>query len=768
MSKKMIKRSLALGALMAFVITGSAFAEVVDTQYVQFKGEQKVASANEMDTVKDYITGYGERVLGGYRIVGDGVDTTKAIDTNVKVNSGEYNMVVGGNYSKATTIMSVSSTNVVVDGATVKQLVGGTGFSGIDANDVAEGRITNLTILSGNFGGEVDNTNCSEMLVAGGDLVKTSNATQTMKTIIDTANVAINGGNFNAAIYGGSIVERNYAGYTSGEMNSEVANAKVTINGGTFNDAIVAGGLAWGHKTSSVVENATLDITGGTFNNGADIFAGGLDGSNGAGFETAISKVHNANVTISNVIVNNIYGTSGNITFKNLGENYVMTHNNEVYGTKHDWVYSQNINNNLDADAIVNTTLKLTNVTADNVVVPKGTVTFRVEDSVDKKGEINIGQATGMTGLTVAEDGSVPVSVEANGEVNDAYAGDYKKMVEERFKVNGYKLFEEDEETGETTLNATSLTMEAGEVMGETTVDSIGNVTVKAHEGNGGISDISAVGLMAWRAETNDMNKRLGELRNANGEHGVWVRMVRGESEYNSVKNQYNQYQLGYDEKLSVDKSWTVGMALSYTDAESNFSQGNGKNTHKGLAIYGSKLNDDGSFIDWIAKYSRIEHDFDLDQYKGNYDTNGYSVSAEYGKRFQQGNGVWVEPQVELTYGQVESATYMVGGRTVNQDNMETLVGRVGFSLGKDISKGNVYARASYLYDFEGETEATYSKGSASDSFKQNLGGGWWEVGVGANINLSKATYIYADVEKTFGGEVDTNWQWNLGVRYSF
>ena len=35
-------------------------------------------------------------------------------------------------------------------------------------------------------------------------------------------------------------------------------------------------------------------------------------------------------------------------------------------------------------------------------------------------------------------------------------------------------------------------------------------------------------------------------------------------------------------------------------------------------------------------------------------------------------------------------------------------------------------------------------------------------------LALSKATYVYADVEKTFGGEVDTNWQWNLGVRYSF
>ena len=37
MSKKMLKRSLALGALMAFVITGSAMAQVVDTKYVHLK-----------------------------------------------------------------------------------------------------------------------------------------------------------------------------------------------------------------------------------------------------------------------------------------------------------------------------------------------------------------------------------------------------------------------------------------------------------------------------------------------------------------------------------------------------------------------------------------------------------------------------------------------------------------------------------------------------------------------------------------------------------
>ena len=319
---------------------------------------------------------------------------------------------------------------------------------------------------------------------------------------------------------------------------------------------------------------------------------------------------------------------------------------------------------------------------------------------------------------------------------------------------------------------ADKLVATAGAVYDEVTADvedgAVTNINKTVAEANIAANDMAAVGLMSWRAEMNDMNKRMGELRNANGEHGVWVRMVRGESEYNSVKNQYNQYQLGYDEKLSVDKRWTVGVALSYTDAENNFAQGTGESTNKALSIYGSKLNADGTFVDLIAKYARLENEFDIVSGMGDaeYDANGYSVSAEFGKRIQQGKGLWIEPQVELTYGKVGSADYVTAnGVNVAQDSMESLVGRLGFSLGKDIEKGNVYARASYLYDFDGETKATLNNDAV---LEQDLGGGWWEVGVGANINLSKATYIYADIEKTFGGEVDTNWQWNLGVRYSF
>ena len=294
------------------------------------------------------------------------------------------------------------------------------------------------------------------------------------------------------------------------------------------------------------------------------------------------------------------------------------------------------------------------------------------------------------------------------------------------------------------------------------------DVTEKLNTTNASVNNTLNVALMAWRAENNDMNKRLGELRNANGEHGVWVRMVNGESEYKDVENEYKTYQLGYDEKLSVDPSWTVGAAVSYTEADTTADKASGENKHKGFSVYGSKLNDDGSFVDLIAKVARIEHDFNVAGDKGDWSSNGYSLSAEYGKRLEQGNGLWIEPQVELTYGKISSAECELAGRNVTLEDMESLVGRVGFSLGKDIKQGNIYARASYLYDFEGETTTKFSDGKDTRSFEQDLGGGWWEVGVGANINLSKATYIYADVEKTFGGEVDTNWQWNLGVRYSF
>ena len=327
---------------------------------------------------------------------------------------------------------------------------------------------------------------------------------------------------------------------------------------------------------------------------------------------------------------------------------------------------------------------------------------------------------------------------------------------------------------------ADSVTSDANDIIGgySAEVDSNGKVvakTVKTVENttNRAISDMANISLMTWRQENNDMNKRLGELRDSKGEHGAWARMARGESKYGSqnVKNQYNYYQVGYDEKLSTNPNWTVGVALTRTEGTSTFARGTGENKHTGFAVYGSYLNYNGSFVDLIAKYARMDNDYSTigaGVGDASYETNGYSLSAEYGKRFTKDNGFWIEPQVELTYGTVGSVDYLTSkGARVHQDSVDSLVGRLGFSLGKDIKQGNVYVRASYLYDFDGKTKATMS-GDGAASFEQDLGGGWWEVGVGTNLNLSDATHLYFDVEKTYGGNVATPWQWNAGVRWSF
>lgn len=284
-----------------------------------------------------------------------------------------------------------------------------------------------------------------------------------------------------------------------------------------------------------------------------------------------------------------------------------------------------------------------------------------------------------------------------------------------------------------------------------------------------GAAEIGALGLLSWRTELDDMNRRLGELRDSAGEHGLWVRMIRGENDYRSLDSQHNIYQIGYDRKLSSDPHWTLGAAFSYTDGEGSYDTGRFDMSHKTLTLYGSRLNDDGSYIDIVGKYSRLNHDLENTWGSGDYDADGYSLGVEVGKRFTQDSGFWIEPQAQLIYGYVGSASYDAGDIHITQDSMQSLIGRAGVRLGKDFDKGNVYLRASYLYDFDGDTGVTFTDAQGrSRDFDQDLGGGWCEVGLGTNINLSDTTHLYFDIEKTFGAEIATTWQWNAGMRWSF
>lgn len=391
------------------------------------------------------------------------------------------------------------------------------------------------------------------------------------------------------------------------------------------------------------------------------------------------------------------------------------------------------------------------NISAKTLKGANGTVTT---DSLENKIQAGTSEATGMT-------------IKGSGNIADQMLAGKGTMQDlaNVLTVDGKAAKD------------TKLKLASGDIAGEGFAETDENGNVKqssirnnVNTYNQAVSSMANLSLMTWRQENNDMNKRLGEVRASEGSQGIWARMARGQSKYGQqgIKNQYNYYQLGYDSKISDD--WILGGAFTYTDGDSSYINGSGTNKHTGFAVYGSNLREDGSFIDLIAKYAHMKNDFDVNGGvgSGDYSTNGLSFSAEYGKRFHQ-EGYWIEPQAELTYGRVSSADFMTkNGVSVHQDSMDSLVGRLGFSLGKDIKQGNVYVRASYLYDFQGDTSVTMSKGGAATPFKTDLGGGWWEFGVGTNLDLGHDTHFYLDVETTAGGDVDTPRQWNAGVRYSF
>lgn len=327
-----------------------------------------------------------------------------------------------------------------------------------------------------------------------------------------------------------------------------------------------------------------------------------------------------------------------------------------------------------------------------------------------------------------------------------------------------------------------SVLAQESDIIGETTalVDEYGNIIAntvieKGHIANEGITELANVAFMAWRAENDEMHQRMGELRSSNGEAGIWARMKRGESKYGDtdIKNQYSTYQLGYDEKVG-DSNWYIGGAISRTEGKSSFATGSGENQSTGFTVYGTYVADDGQYVDLSAKYARLDNEFDVFgrsgiESTGDYRNNGYAFSAEYGKRIEAGNDFWVEPQVQLTYGHLSSANYTTSRNVrVTQDAMDSVVGRLGFAAGKDIGAGNVYVKASYLYDFDGETSVSMTDVKNSAVYEQDLGGGWFEVGIGTNINLSETSHLYFDVEKTYGGDIETPWQWNAGVRFDF
>lgn len=797
-------------AAVAVAVAGAlAFSTSVQAYvYVEAQGQDKTV------TQAHVVSQDGDRVVGGWSNWSEAAEKA-ALNNTVTVKSGDWGMVLGGHFSSGGAEVdhsAVQNTHVVINGGTVsKSVVGGTG--GTDNQKLVRHNktaVASVTINGGSFGTTNYTTDCTELFVLGGDLMKhrgdafDGNINAEAESEIGATHITIKGGTFNSAVVGGSAAIVYYGNANKGAKTT-VGTTNVTIEGGTFNHGIVAGGLASGHKTHSFVNEANLSIVAKdkALVVKKSIFAGGLvrDDAYGNPADSS-STVGHATVRVEGVKVEGeggIYGTDATLS---------------MVGNKQGWMYRPLLNTDGSA-ATVLTDMTLVNVTAKESILGKdstlnvhGKVELGELKATDVKislfdapnspkaqtfdeaapqtgTQLNLGTLTGTgnsfyfatsdasvniekNGNAVSETKPLIDSITGSGSVNDDVAGDLNELA---------SMITVGDKTGADVLKNTDLKLESGDVFGETTgtineEGKLEDVKTSVNMNNVRIAEFAMrTPMQIARIESNDLRKRMGDIRSSEGATGVWARYDGGRFSGGEFENKFNKVQVGADTALAAYGS-RLGLSFSYTQGDADMSGISADTDAYSLAAYGMWFGEAGQFADVIGRVGTVDTDLATRTYKTNYDQLMLSLSGEFGWRFDLTDTFYAEPSAELTYTRVDGETFKANGNTLGIDDYDSMVGRIGATAGLNCSqgRGGVYARFGVAHEFmgDGRFTAVNAAGTAADPIEVDGKDTWVEYAVGANFNITKQTYVWADLERTSGAEVDEDWRATIGVRHAF
>ena len=698
------------------------------------------------------------------------VAETVVVDTNEAAK--EY--LGGGKLSSSTGTYYIKDTNLIIDNAQVgignssgwsgAYILGGSKASSTYGSISTEN--TNLTINGGNVFAEQNEKydyQIRQYVVAGDSLkVNVGTGKKDVTSSIGTTNLTINGGEFDVLVLGGSLAY-DYEWYVTDYdkyrpdalMETKVGTSNVTITGGTFNLPVFGAGMAYGYNwqtvdsssqhyknlgggATAVVDKVNMNITGGEFKSA--IYAGGVVNGDGdwnkrieyLGGELTVTN--GADVTISNTTVKSFYGATASVTsLSDLNDAVRAGSDVDEYFT-------------IDKDVVTNLTLVNATVT-DTVYVKEGTVNLRAE-----------GAEGGVTVKTATIGDGVTVSATADGAFNDSVGGDAAKA-KEAFKF------------GDSVID--TLKLEEGAIVGAVTDDGQGSVVMQVNKKTEALAEkVTLAPQMITRILMNDLRKRMGDIRAAEGTHGAWVRYNGGEMSGQGIDNDFHMIQVGVD-TVPVADAPRFGVAFSYAQSEAEDVYGTTDMDSYSLAVYGTKMYDNGMFVDVIGRMATMDTDMVNVGNKAKMDNVALSLSGELGWRFDVTDSFFIEPSVEATYTYTNADKFALGNvGTIELESTDSLVGRAGFAAGFKCPKnfGDVYVRAAVVHEFMGDTtmNSWAANGNPLRPVEADGEDTWFEYAIGANFNINKNTYVYADIERTEGAAMDEDWRANVGVRFAF
>ena len=716
-----------------------------------FKNNITLRGGSWFDVSKKVDSDYHEVLIknavfekGGYILGGNHNNAGKAnISSNEtlvhlsNVQSNDDLYVIGGHrtFYNENTSLSVKKSTVIIDQeaegpkSRIDFVIGGNMISGNSSQNGSWAKLGD-SYVEIRKGVEV-----TDKVIGGNYIQYFGNAelTGSSTVVIDGASVA-------NTVVGGHFVEYTFPGTLTPGPEGSTAPRQALSKAGTTSTVIV--------KNGSTVN----DVVGGGF-----IHRGGSN-------DTEIllqSEASNVKVVVEdstvkgNVIGGGMVNTSTGVGSVDVKESIsVEIKNSNVDGIITTDSLDVSDSNNvvaLDTSAKAdNVSMKLTNVGGEsNVIANKGSVELRAEDA----GITSIGH------FDVSDD--VNVTLTANGKANDLAGGDVSQLI----KV----------EKG--SFDA-KVNLEEGLVMGAISGDVIdgklneATVTEKTNSVMGSTLELASnMPLIMTRILTNDVRKRMGDLRASEGTSGSWARYDGGKlSSENGLDTDFHTIQVGID-TVPTPNSARFGLAFSYTDGKAENVRTQSDLSAFSLAGYATWMAANGLFVDGVVRMAKVDNDITVDgSQKGAMDNMVLSISGETGWRFDLNDMFYVEPQAEVMYTYVDGDKFDIGTAQYSIDATDSLTARLGFASGIKCpnNKGDLYVRASVVHEFLGDNQISGQTTGASRVLALDGKDTWIEYGIGGNLNLTKSTYLWADVERTSGSTVDTDYRATIGVRYAW
>ncbi|MDR1498349.1 MAG: autotransporter-associated beta strand repeat-containing protein [Puniceicoccales bacterium] len=317
-----------------------------------------------------------------------------------------------------------------------------------------------------------------------------------------------------------------------------------------------------------------------------------------------------------------------------------------------------------------------------------------------------------------------------------------------------------------------------------------GNATLRATGYSGsGQGAVNSAGVLAtgWFNQLDNLHKRLGELRlgpaNGNDKNAFWFRayaaQINADLGLTGVsKLRQHQYggDVGLDRTFGLGDSGTlwVGAFAGYQISRLSFHDrqaSSGDTESATLGSYFTWEHRDGWFVDSVLKGQYFSSEFKSGNERGEFENHAVGFSLEFGKRFELGDGWFVEPSAQVSYSHLFANSYSLeeSRLRVKPSDSDILRYLESVRVGKVITLADgARLQPALRVGVERQDSDGGSVRISNEKFNPSTDGMRGVVGASITWEISENRQLHFDYETSFGDKYDKPWSFNASYRLRF